>query len=232
MDMIQANYHNHVIYDDVLLVILDVVDCLFEVLYQRKDYDEMKKLNDFISDTMYVDEPPKQYAKKYLQFIRKIIKNEGNYLFKEDFDFISKLLNVVIRYCNNVDYDIRVHATLTFYLFIRMNFEVLGSVELIRINTIASIAYIENNGKIKTDYFKGVLNTLGGWLEDDLLNEKKSMNKSKDVTNEDEIIEDENIDIVERYKRLIEKKQMKLFDVIENEQNGGDRKYRMRKNEC
>ena len=59
---------------------------------------EMKQLNDFISDNLFVQQPPKKYVTKYLQFIRKIIRNEGQYLFSEDLDFITKLLNVILHY--------------------------------------------------------------------------------------------------------------------------------------
>ncbi|BFU21928.1 dedicator of cytokinesis, putative [Entamoeba histolytica HM-1:IMSS-B] len=216
---------DHIIYDDMLLVILDVVDCLFEELFERKDVDEMNKINRFISDKMFVQPPPAQYIKRFFQFIRKLVRTYGDYLFKENLDFSYKLLRGIINYCNYPDPDIRTNATSVFYLFVRTNYEILGSTQCMRIHTVAALATIGTKEGEDNSLIERALNTLEQWARDDFSQEKFHGQKEESMKQK-ESVDVIDINAFENYRNKVVQRRLKLLEMIDEDQNGGDRKWR------
>ncbi|KAL7716209.1 Dedicator of cytokinesis protein [Entamoeba marina] len=224
---------DNILYDDSLLVMLDVVECIFEGLFDRQDVDEMKKITDFITNKMFVNPPPAEYIKRFFQFIRKIIRTHGDYLFKDNLDFTFKLLKGIISYCNSKNQIIRVDATSVFYLFTRTNYVILGSTQCTRIHAIASLAETEpsssspskgDHSSSKNSYFKRCCNTLDQWARLDFSQEKFHGKKNNDA--QAEVVDIIDVNAFETYRNNVIKRRLSLLKFINKEQNGGDRKWR------
>ncbi|ELP84166.1 hypothetical protein EIN_337650 [Entamoeba invadens IP1] len=107
----------NLLYDDVMLVILEITDCLFNAIFERNDEDELKHICGFI-EKLFVTHPPKEYIKRFFQFIRKIVRTKIEHLFKTNLRFSFKLMKGIVLYCNSDDGDMRVDATSVLYLFV------------------------------------------------------------------------------------------------------------------
>ncbi|ELP93419.1 hypothetical protein EIN_058740 [Entamoeba invadens IP1] len=233
-EYIQRNpIQDNVIYDDVLLVILDVVDCLFDCLFVNKDVDEMKEICDFISNKLFVANPPAQYIKRFFQFIRKTVRTKGEYLFKTNLDFTYNLLRGIISYCNVNDIDIRTDATSVLYLFVKTNHEILKNTECMKIQVVAALASMDsvkdaalNGDRVeKMDKFKRALNTLEQWAKLDFSQERffgkqEELTRGKDSSND---IVDANA--YETYRANVFNRRMDLMKNVESDESGGDRKW-------
>lgn len=222
----RESIQDHIIYDDSLLVILDIVECMFEKLYERRDVDEMTHINEFISDHLFILPPPAQYTKRFFQFLRKLVRTHGDYLFKENLDFSAKIVKGIVRFCNYPDRSVRVDATSVFYLFVRTNYEVLGSTQCMRIHAVSALASMASGKGEKSALFEGALNTLSKWADIDF-SQDQIHGPQEGGEEPKEGVESISTDVKQVSRNGSVKRRLDLLKQIDDEQNGGgDRKWR------